>query len=158
MHALVLALLLLGTADPLIIDTSKMEENQKVTSTHDGTTVTVLRRGDTRHVLVEKDNFKDEVVITRKADGFSVGTVKRSESFMVRPLRIIVDGIPIEPFVDDLLLVPRGSRARYYVCPFDGTIVRAAEHNLDQLKCPIDGMVMQPRIGPPNKIFLLDKD
>src|SRR5688572_14843682 len=112
MHALVLSLLLLGTAEPLIIDKSKMEDGPKVVSAHDGTTVTVVRRGDTRHVLVENGRLRDEVVITPKADGFSVGTIKRGESFMVRPLRIIVDGIPIEPFVDDLL-VPRKGKARY---------------------------------------------
>jgi|SRR5687768_17336333 len=157
MHALVLSLLLLGSAEPLILDTSKMAEDQKVVSTREGTTVTVIRRGDTRHVLVESGRLRDEITITPTPKGFSVGTVKRGESFMVRPLRIIVDGIPIEPFVDNLL-VPREGKARYYRCPLDGTIVRAAPHDLDELKCPVDGTVMQPRRGPVSPYFLLDDD
>lgn len=150
-NALVLALLLLGTADPLVIDTSKLADGETMTAaTPDGAKVTIIRNGDTRHVLIESRGYKDELSITPDGDGFRVGSARRQTGFLVRPQKIVIDGVPVEPFVDNLLIPrsprsPRGSSGtQYYVCPNDDTWVRVQTDQHDgDLKCPIDGTTLQ---------------
>jgi hypothetical protein len=147
LHALTLALLLLATADPLVIDTSKLADGETMTATTpDGAKVTIVRKGDTRHVLVESNGQKDELSITPDRDGFRVGSMRRQTGFLVRPQKIVIDGVPVEPFVDSLLIPrsPRSSRTQYFVCPNDETWVRVQTDQHDgELKCPIDGTTLQ---------------
>lgn len=153
-NALALALLVLGAADPLVIDTSQLADGETMTvTTADGANVTIVRNGDTRHVLIENGARKDELSITRAGDRLRVGSVRRQTGFLVRPPKIVIDGVPVEPFMDDLLVprrsrTPRGGGTRFYVCPNDETWVRVqtGEHDGEhggEPKCPVDGTPLQ---------------
>jgi hypothetical protein len=151
MHAFVLALLLATV--PTVIDTTKMAEGQSVVTQIDGATVTVTREGETRRVVIERPNRRDEVTILRDGEKLRISTGRRGESFMVPTPRIIVDGIAIEPFITDQLM-SRRPKSTVYVCPNDRTELRLPHRKHDgDFKCPLDGTLMRPAQNP--EYFLL---
>ena len=104
MHALVLALQLFAAGDAMVIDTKFMAEGQEVVNEADGTTVTVVRDGHTRHALVQRDGATQRVAVTWNGSQLTVAKSKAKGQRVLTPaVQRVIDGVPVEVFTPDPL-------------------------------------------------------
>lgn len=166
LYALAAALLLgfgayLYADSTLVVKPSEMKNGETKTITDDGRTITVTREGDTTHVKIDDAGQVDRLTITRDGNRIRIGHSGDGDmrSFIVGPERrqIIIDGVPLDKFMDREPLRPRRGMQTWFVCPKDHTTLRVPAGKEDQTyKCPVDGTVMEKKKGHGFQFFFDD--
>jgi hypothetical protein len=140
-------------APRVVVDTTTFRPGQVQVVTIDGSvTVSVSRRGDTRHVKVERLGLTNEYTL-EPVEGVLTVTRVEAERPILAPHRIVIDGVPLDRLPSTR--EPRGP-VRYYICPKDEAMLRVPHsRHSGELKCPVDGTPMKPAVGRGNAYFLL---
>ena len=163
MKALAFAFLLFALT-PIDIDTSKIENGAHVTYKNDAyRTVTLSKNADVTTVLVTEGERVDTLIV-RNIGGKTViahsdNGIPRAAGILDRA-PILVDGMNVEPFLqgDAVDRSVRGmGMATYYTCPKDRAMLRVPNGSTEAMfKCPVDGTLMRPGVGPSRQFYLLN--
>ena len=158
MKALAFVLLLAATGsfteEPCIAVTSEGlgDKQANVFTFENGVKITLSRRGEARHVDVERGRVRNRFIL-EPVDGKLTVTWSDTEGgYAVTPERILVDGVPLT----EVQVWPPSHSARYWICPKDQTMLRVphSKHS-GEFKCPVDGTPMKPAVGRRSEYYLL---
>lgn len=163
MKALAFAFLLFAIA-PIDIDTTKIENGAHYAySAGPNRKVTLSKKDDVTTVVVAEGDRVDTLIV-RSIDGKTV--IGHSDNGMPPPtpsagrIPVVIDGMNVEPFLDGDLVdrsIREHSLATYYICPKDRAMLRVPNGPAEAMfKCPVDGTLMRPGVGPSREFFLLN--
>lgn len=162
MKALAAALLLFAI-QPIDIDTTKLENGKHYAYAAGERRVAVAKENDATTINVVSGQRVDTLIV-RQMNGKTV--ISHTSNGMAPPRAtadstpVIVDGLNIEAFLGGDEVMERGLAdagfASYFVCPKDRAMLRVPNAPRDAMyKCPVDGTVMRPGVGPSKEFYLL---
>lgn len=163
MKALAFAFLLFAIA-PIDIDTTKIENGARQSyAAGPGRMVSVAKDAGVTTVVVVEGERVDTLVV-RNVDGKTV--IAHTDNGLPRPAPsaqrapVIIDGMDVEPFLEGDPVdrsLRQQSLGTYYICPRDRAVLRVPNGPAEAMfKCPVDGTLMRPGVGPSQQYFLLN--
>lgn len=138
----------------IVVDTTLWKNGESQTFTLDDTVhVTIRRDGEVRRVTVMRLGMTNEYTIEPVEGHLQVTSRNTNRGVLISPHRITVDGVNLQ---GELRLPAQRSRALFYICPKDQTMLRVPHSDHDgDFKCPVDGTPMRPSVAPGSPYFLL---
>jgi hypothetical protein len=162
MKALAAALLLFAI-QPIDIDTTKLENGKHYAYKSGDRDVTVAKDNDITTINVVNGERVDTLIV-RQVDGRTI--ISHTNNGLEEPPAkaeqppLIIDGMNVDTFLRGDAVqrsVRKAGLAQFYVCPKDRAMLRVVNGPSDAMfKCPVDGTLMRPGVGPSRQFYLLN--